>query len=104
MASAVKILQIGINDLGVVPRDKSPDQLPLISQHDKKKATAQINPDTNNEYNITESLIASVLNGERYDKDVKILEWYYDDEHRLIVESYTDKQVNLFADLKIKEW
>jgi hypothetical protein len=103
MASAVKILQIGINDLGVVPRDKSPDQLPLISKHDKKWATAQIKPDANNEYNITENLIASALNGELYDKDVKILEWYYDDERRLIVESYTDRQVNLFADLKVKE-
>lgn len=104
MIGAVEVLQIGINNLGVVPRDKSADYLPFDSKYDdyQQGTTTLISPDGNNEYNITESLIAFSRDSEIYDKDVKILEWYYDAQGCLFVESYTDRQINLFADLQVK--
>ncbi len=102
MAGAVEVLQVGISDLGVLPRDKS---LKAIEQYcdSKKKDSPLISLDENNEYNINDTLIASFSDGTLYDNDVKIIEWYFDTDSRLIIQSNTDKQVNLYADLKVKE-
>ncbi len=97
------VLKVGTNDLGVLPRNKNLDYPTLINAHSsyEKKTTLQITSDENNEYNIAESLIASIPTGNFYDQNVKIFEWQHAIDGSLIIESYTDKQVNLFADLKV---
>ncbi|MFJ1267930.1 hemagglutinin repeat-containing protein [Legionella lytica] len=105
MASAIKVLTIGTHDLGVLPREVNVDYLSDIDwfEFSQKHARAAIQPDQNGEYNITDSIIGTKTHGELYDNGIKILEWHSTSDGKLIVQSYTEKQLNLFADLKTKE-
>ncbi|KTC96765.1 hypothetical protein [Legionella feeleii] len=103
MPGTAELLPVGTQDLGVLPRKGREDYLPAIEWHDQHKRHALIKPDENNEYTITESLIKASSHCALYDNQTKILEWHYGEDGRLIVQSYTEKQVNLFAALKVKE-
>ena len=100
-----KVLQVGIHDLGVLPREKFLNYLTSVNQDDAYRKTSRITitPDQNDEYNITESLISPIFLGALYDGTNKILEWSHHAGDCLIIESYTDKQVNLFANFKVKK-
>lgn len=105
MASAIKVLTIGTNDLGVLPREVNAGCLSEIDwfESNQKYARASIQADQNGEYNITDSVIGTNSHRELYDNGTKILEWHSTLDGKLIVQSYTEKQINLFAALKIKE-
>ncbi len=105
MASAIKVLSIGIQDLGVLPRELNAHYLSDVDwlESNQKQARALIQPDQNGEYNITDNIIGTKTHGELYDDGTKVLEWHSTPDGRLIVQSYTEKQINLFAALKTKE-
>ncbi|USQ13010.1 hemagglutinin repeat-containing protein [Legionella lytica] len=105
MASAIKVLTIGMHDLGVLPREVNADYLAEINwfESNQEHAKAAIQPDKNGEYNITDSVIGTKSHGELYDNGIKILEWHSTLDGKLIVQSYTEKQINLFAAIKTKE-
>ncbi|WP_058535439.1 hypothetical protein [Legionella saoudiensis] len=105
MASAIKVLSIGTQDLGVLPRELNAHYLSDVDwlESNQKQARALIQPDQNGEYNITDNIIGTKTHGELYDDGTKVLEWHSTPDGRLIVQSYTEKQINLFAALKTKE-
>ncbi|MGQ3890939.1 hemagglutinin repeat-containing protein [Legionella sp. CNM-4043-24] len=95
------ILPLGKRDPGVIPKDKNLDTLPAEKQfvsHPK-----DISQDENQEYTIPAHLITSTEHGSVCDKDITILEWHMTKEHCLVITSHTDRQINLFENVELKE-
>lgn len=105
MSIFVSMLPFGKNDLGVVIRDTSLGDAWLENTIEPaaNNGIAQITLDKNGEYAIHGELMSSMPHGCLYDNDFKVLEWHLTDESCLSMTAFTHNQVNVFANLKLKE-
>ncbi|MGL6029379.1 MAG: hypothetical protein ACRC0B_02915 [Legionella sp.] len=100
------VFNLGIDDIGVLPREVKIhlQTMPDWFTHDEQTNTrAQIIADQHGDYNITEHIIGCVKQCTLYDNGVKVLEWHFGEDGCLVVQAYTEQQVNLFTSLELKQ-
>lgn len=98
----ISILTVDLDDQGVFARRRN-KIAPPSSFNRASNPISTIFLDENNEYSLTEAMVSSVRRCELYDGDTKILEWLLTENNCLLIEAFTESQINLFADLDLYE-
>lgn len=93
---------VSLNQIGVSARQKTDALSPLLSQPSLVPITS-ISTNEQGEYSLNSALFIQASQGALYDGDIKVLEWFCDAKGQLVIEVFTDKQLNLFGDLHLKQ-
>ena len=100
--TAVKVLSVGAKDLGVIAhhvKEKGLYQVEVSSKANNL-TTVRIRLGKNKHYDIDQCLIETYADCQIYDGKTKVLEWSRYKDGILVVQAYTDKQINFFAALQ----
>lgn len=99
---SIELFQVNLQETGIALRDKERQTLPFSSLTLPDRKKIKINADILGDYNITQEMLSVSGHHEFFDNDVKILDWY-SDNNQIIIKGYTSKQINITVDLLTKK-